>query len=51
MLHRRQFSAWLAGIAGSAAFGPAAAAPLGLSGVLVLIWGTAAAGLLRARAG
>jgi BASS family bile acid:Na+ symporter len=35
----------------AAAFGPAAAAPLGLYGVAVLIWGTAAAGFLRARAG
>ena len=34
----------------AAAFGPAAAAPLGLYGVAVLIWGTAAAGALRARA-
>lgn len=33
----------------AAAFGPAAAAPLGLYGVLVLVWGTAAAGLLRQR--
>jgi len=32
----------------AAAFGPAAAAPLGLYGVAVLIWGTAAAGALRA---
>ncbi len=31
----------------AAAFGPAAAAPLGVYGILVLIWGTAAAGLLR----
>ena len=30
-----------------AAFGPRAAAPLGLYGILVLVWGTAAAGLLR----
>ncbi len=37
-----------AGLA-AAAFGPAAAAPLGLYGVLVLAWGTAAAGLLRQR--
>lgn len=37
-----------AGLA-SAAFGPAAAAPLGLYGILVLIWGTAAAGVLRQR--
>jgi BASS family bile acid:Na+ symporter len=35
-----------AGLA-TAAFGPAAAAPLGLYGILVLAWGTAAAGLLR----
>jgi predicted Na+-dependent transporter len=35
----------------AAAFGPQAAAPLGLYGVAVLIWGTAAAGALRARAG
>jgi predicted Na+-dependent transporter len=32
----------------AAAFGPAAAGPLGLYGVAVLIWGTAAAGTLRA---
>jgi predicted Na+-dependent transporter len=32
-----------------AAFGPAAAAPLGLYGILVLAWGTAAAGVLRRR--
>jgi predicted Na+-dependent transporter len=38
-----------AGLA-TAAFGPAAAAPLGLYGILVLIWGTAAAGTLRRRA-
>jgi predicted Na+-dependent transporter len=38
-----------AGLA-TTAFGPAAAAPLGLYGILVLIWGTAAAGLLRQRA-
>lgn len=37
-----------AGLA-TAAFGPAAAAPLGLYGILVLAWGTAAAGLLRQR--
>jgi BASS family bile acid:Na+ symporter len=36
-----------AGLA-AAAFGTAAAAPLGLYGVLVLAWGTAAAGYLRA---
>ncbi|MBV9384319.1 MAG: hypothetical protein JOY82_06220 [Streptosporangiaceae bacterium] len=35
-----------AGLA-AAAFGPAAAAPLGLYGILVLVWGTAAAGVLR----
>jgi BASS family bile acid:Na+ symporter len=35
-----------AGLA-TAAFGPAAAAPLGLYGILVLVWGTAVAGLLR----
>ena len=34
----------------AAAFGPQAAAPLGLYGIVVLIWGTAA-GALRARAG
>ena len=34
-----------------AAFGPAAAAPLGLYGILVLIWGTATAGTVRRRAG
>jgi BASS family bile acid:Na+ symporter len=33
----------------TAAFGPSAAAPLGLYGILVLIWGTAAAGLRRRR--
>lgn len=33
----------------TAAFGPAAAAPLGLYGIAVLIWGTACAGLLRNR--
>ena len=38
-----------AGLA-TAAFGPAAAAPLGLYGILVLVWGTAVAGLLRSRA-
>jgi predicted Na+-dependent transporter len=31
----------------TAAFGPSAAAPLGLYGIAVLIWGTACAGLLR----
>jgi len=35
----------------ASAFGPAAAAPLGLYGIAVLIWGTAAAGVLRGRAG
>jgi predicted Na+-dependent transporter len=35
-----------AGIA-TTAFGPAAAAPLGLYGILVLVWGTASAGTLR----
>ena len=35
----------------AAAFGPAAAAPLGLYGIAVLIWGTAAAGRLRTLAG
>jgi BASS family bile acid:Na+ symporter len=35
----------------AAAFGPAAAAPLGLYGIAVLIWGTACAGFLRSRAG
>jgi predicted Na+-dependent transporter len=38
-----------AGLA-AAAFGPAAAAPLGLYGILVLVWGTAAAGTLRPNA-
>ena len=38
-----------AGLA-AAAFGPAAAAPLGLYGILVLAWGTAMAGFLRRRA-
>jgi predicted Na+-dependent transporter len=33
----------------AAAFGPRAAAPLGLYGVAVLVWGTAAAGWLRRR--
>jgi predicted Na+-dependent transporter len=33
----------------TAAFGPPAAAPLGLYGILVLIWGTAVAGVLRRR--
>ena len=37
-----------AGLA-TAAFGPAAAAPLGLYGILVLVWGTAMAGVLRQR--
>lgn len=37
-----------AGLA-AAAFGTAAAAPLGLYGILVLVWGTAAAGFLRKR--
>lgn len=37
-----------AGLA-AAAFGPAAAAPLGLYGILVLVWGTAAAGVARRR--
>ena len=39
-----------AGLAASA-FGPAAAAPLGLYGVVVIIWGTGTAGFLRSRAG
>ncbi len=34
----------------AAAFGSAAAAPLGLYGIMVLIWGTATAGTLRHRA-
>ncbi|HEY0932227.1 MAG TPA: hypothetical protein VGD91_00665 [Trebonia sp.] len=34
----------------TAAFGPRAAAPLGLYGIAVLVWGTAAAGVLRSRA-
>ncbi|WP_187366073.1 hypothetical protein [Trebonia kvetii] len=34
----------------AAAFGPQAAAPLGLYGVAVLVWGTACAGLLRNQA-
>jgi predicted Na+-dependent transporter len=33
----------------TAAFGPAAAAPLGLYGIIVLIWGTGGAGFMRAR--
>jgi ACR3 family arsenite transporter len=37
-----------AGLA-AAAFGTSAAAPLGLYGILVLAWGTAAAGFLRSR--
>jgi predicted Na+-dependent transporter len=37
-----------AGIA-SSAFGAAAAAPLGLYGIIVLVWGTAMAGVLRRR--
>ena len=37
-----------AGLA-AAAFGAAAAAPLGLYGILVLVWGTAVAGVLRRR--
>jgi predicted Na+-dependent transporter len=37
-----------AGLA-AAAFGPTAAAPLGLYGVAVLVWGTAVAGILRQR--
>jgi predicted Na+-dependent transporter len=37
-----------AGLA-TAAFGPAAAAPLGLYGIIVLVWGTGGAGFLRAR--
>ena len=41
--------AMAAGLA-TAAFGPAAAAPLGLYGILVLVWGTAVAGVLRSRA-
>jgi predicted Na+-dependent transporter len=32
-----------------ATFGPAAAVPLGLYGILVLVWGTTAAGVLRRR--
>jgi BASS family bile acid:Na+ symporter len=39
-----------AGLA-AAAFGTAAAAPLGLYGIMVLVWGTAAAGYLRRRPG
>jgi hypothetical protein len=38
-----------AGLATSA-FGAAAAAPLGLYGVVVLVWGTAVAGFARRRA-
>ena len=33
----------------TAAFGPEAAAPLGLYGIVVLIWGTGCAGFMRAR--
>ena len=36
-----------AGLA-TAAFGPDAAAPLGLYGIAVLVWGTGAAGFMRA---
>lgn len=32
-----------------AAFGPAAGAPLGLYGIIVVVWGTAAAGVIRKR--
>ena len=39
-----------AGLA-AAAFGPRAVAPLGLYGVVVIVWGTAVAGFLRSRAG
>jgi predicted Na+-dependent transporter len=39
-----------AGLA-AAAFGPAAAAPLGLYGIVVLIWGTAVGAALRGRSG
>ncbi len=39
-----------AGLA-TAAFGPAAAAPLGLYGIVVLIWGTAVGAALRGRSG
>ena len=38
-----------AGLAATA-FGPGAAAPLGLYGVTVLLWGTGVAGFLRAHA-
>jgi predicted Na+-dependent transporter len=38
-----------AGLA-AAAFGPSAAAPLGLYGIAVLVWGTAVAGVLRQQA-
>jgi len=38
-----------AGLA-AAAFGPAAAAPLGLYGIMVLVWGTAVGSALRGRA-
>jgi predicted Na+-dependent transporter len=37
-----------AGLA-AAAFGPKAAAPLGVYGIIVLIWGTASAGFMRGR--
>ena len=33
----------------TAAFGPAAAAPLGIYGIVVLVWGTGSAGFMRAR--
>jgi predicted Na+-dependent transporter len=33
----------------TAAFGPVAAAPLGIYGIVVLIWGTGSAGFMRAR--
>jgi len=39
-----------AGLA-TAAFGPGAAAPLGLYGITILVWGTGAAGFMRALEG
>jgi hypothetical protein len=49
-LNASQPLTWLAGGLAAAAFGPAAAAPLGLYGILMLAWGTAAARILRRRA-
>jgi predicted Na+-dependent transporter len=43
-----RYFAIAAGVA-TAAFGSSAAAPLGLYGIIVLVWGTASAGFMRAR--